>query len=101
MDDARLDRWGERVIQYIDKPARLSIKEYLFYAGDDRVGALGVSTSSAANIPRTRSPLPRLEQTQALSAVVHKVSAKEPLSDIERKMLAAGGSFGGVLVVRN
>ncbi len=39
VDDARPDRWGERVIQYIDKPARLSIMEYLYYAGDDRFGA--------------------------------------------------------------
>jgi serine/threonine-protein kinase HipA len=95
VDDARPDRWGERVIQYIDKPARLSIMEYLFYAGDERFGALGVSTSPDLYIPRAKSPLPRLEQAQALSEVVHKVSAKEALSDIERKMLAAGGSFGG------
>ena len=95
VDDARPDRWGERVIQYIDKPARLSIMEYLFYAGDDRFGALGVSTSADAYKPRIRSPLPRLEQAQRLSEIVHKVSAKEPVNDIERKMLAAGGSFGG------
>jgi serine/threonine-protein kinase HipA len=95
VDDARPDRWGERVIQYIDKPSRLSIMEYLFYAGDDRFGALGVSTSSNAYIPRAKSPLPRLEQAQHLSEIVHKVSAQEPVSDLERKMLAAGGSFGG------
>ena len=95
VDDARPDRWGERVIQYIDKPARLSIMEYLFYAGDDRFGALGVSTSANTYVPRTKSPLPRLVQAQQLSEVVRKVSAKEPLNDIERKMLAAGGSFGG------
>jgi serine/threonine-protein kinase HipA len=95
IDDARPDRWGERVIQYIDKPARLSIMEYLFYAGDDRFGALGVSTSADAYIPRTRSPLPRLKQAQQLGEIVHKVSAKEPVDDTERKMLAAGGSFGG------
>ena len=95
VDDARPDRWGERVIQTIDKPARLSIMEYLFYAGDDRFGALGVSTSTDAYIPRTKSPLPRLEQAQHLSEIVHKVSAKESVSDSERKMLAAGGSFGG------
>jgi len=95
VDDARPDRWGERVIQYVDKPARLSIMEYLFYAGDDRFGALGVSTSADAYIPRTKSSLPRLEQAQPLSEIVHKVSAKEPVNDIERKMLAAGGSFGG------
>ena len=95
VDDARPDRWGERVIQYIDRPARLSIMEYLFYAGDDRFGALGVSTSAVAYIPCAQSPLPRLEQAQLLSEIVHKVSAKEPVSDIERKMLSAGGSLGG------
>lgn len=95
VDDARPDRWGERVIQYIDKPARLSIMEYLYYAGDDRFGALGVSTSADAYVPRATSPLPRLAQAQQLSEVVHKVSAKEPINAIERKLLAAGGSFGG------
>ena len=95
VDDARPDRWGERVIQYIDKPARLSIMEYLYYAGDDRFGALGVSTSAEAYVPRATSPLPRLAQAQQLSEVVHKVSAKEPINAIERKLLAAGGSFGG------
>lgn len=95
VDDARPDRWGERVIQYIDKPARLSTMEYLFYAGDDRFGALGVSTSADSYIPRAKSPLPRLEHAQQLSEIVRKVRAKEPVNDIERKMLAAGGSFGG------
>jgi serine/threonine-protein kinase HipA len=95
VDDARPDRWGERVIQYLDRPSRLSIMEYLYYAGDDRFGALGVSTSADAYVPRPKSPLPRLEQVQQLSEVVRKVSAKEPVSDIERKMLDAGGSFGG------
>lgn len=95
VDDARPDRWGERVIQYIDKPARLSIMEYLFYAGDERFGALGVSTAREAYVPRLKSPLPRLAQAQTLSEIVHKVSAKEPLNDSQRKMLAAGGSFGG------
>ena len=48
VDDARPDRWGERVIQYLDKPARLSLMEFLYYAGDDRFGALGVATSADA-----------------------------------------------------
>lgn len=95
VDDARPDRWGERVIQYIDKPVRLSIMEYLFYAGDDRFGALGVSTSADDYLPRAKSPLPRLAQAQHLSEIVHKVSAREPVNDLERQLLAAGGSFGG------
>ncbi len=95
VDDARPDRWGERVIHYLDKPARLSLMEYLYYAGDDRFGALGVSTDQAAYVPRPKSPLPRLDQAQNLSEIVHKVSAREPISVIERQMLSAGGSFGG------
>jgi serine/threonine-protein kinase HipA len=95
VDDARPDRWGERVIQYLDKPARLSLMEYLYYAGDDRFGALGVSTSQASYQPRPKSPLPRLEEAQHLSEIVHKVSARAPVSQLERRMLNAGGSFGG------
>jgi serine/threonine-protein kinase HipA len=95
VDDARPDRWGERVIQYLDKPSRLSLMEYLYYAGDDRFGALGVSTERGAYAPRPKSPLPRLKQAQHLSEVVHKVGARVPVSLLERQMLTAGGSFGG------
>ena len=51
VDDARPDRWGEKVIRFVDKPRRLSLMEYLYYAGDDRFGALGVSTSSSNYSP--------------------------------------------------
>jgi serine/threonine-protein kinase HipA len=95
VDDARPDRWGERVIQYLDRPKRLSLMEYLYYAGDDRFGALGVSTSATQYLPRPGGPLPRLAQAQQLSEVVRKVAAKEPITDTERRVLAAGGSFGG------
>ncbi len=95
VDDARPDRWGERVIQYLDRPARLSLMEYLYYAGDDRFGALGVSTSQADYMPRPAGPLPRLEQAQELSEVVHKVGARAKVSALERRLLNAGGSFGG------
>eukprot|EP01034_Spumella_vulgaris_P031695 gene31695-39151_t len=43
VDDARPDQWGERVIRLIERPARLSLLEYLYFAGDDRFGVLGVS----------------------------------------------------------
>ncbi len=95
VDDARPDRWGERVIQFVDRPKRLSLMEYLYYAGDDRFGALGVSTSELAYEPRSGSPLPRLSQVQEISDVVAKVAAADAITDIERKVLSSGGSFGG------
>lgn len=96
VDDARPDRWGEKVIRFVDKPSRLSLMEYLYYAGDDRFGALGVSTSATEYLPRAGGPLPRLEQAQALSEVVAKVEASEPLNAMEAKIMAGGGSpLGG------
>ena len=96
VDDARPDRWGEKVIRFVEKPKRHSLMEYLYYAGDDRFGALGVSTSSSTYSPRAGSPLPRLEQAQQLSEVVAKIEASEPLSALEAKIIAGGGSpLGG------
>ena len=96
VDDARPDRWGEKVIRFVDKPKRLSLMEYLYYAGDDRFGALGVSTSSSLYRPRRASPLPRLEDAQQLSEVAAKIEASEPLNAVEASIIAGGGSpLGG------
>ncbi|HSD37393.1 MAG TPA: HipA domain-containing protein [Rhodocyclaceae bacterium] len=96
VDDARPDRWGEKVIRFVDKPKRLSLMEYLYYAGDDRFGALGVSTSATTYSPRVGGPLPRLDEVQQLSEVVAKIEAAEPLSAMEAKIIAGGGSpLGG------
>jgi serine/threonine-protein kinase HipA len=69
--------------------------EYLYLAGDDRFGALGVSTSPDNYQPRPASALPRLEDAQQLSDIVAKINAREQVSDMERRMMHAGGSFGG------
>ena len=96
VDDARPDRWGEKVIRFAEKPKRLSLMEYLYYAGDDRFGALGASTSSSTYSPRAVSPLPRLDDVQQLSEVAAKIEASEPITALEAKMIAGGGSpLGG------
>lgn len=96
VDDARPDRWGEKVIRFVDRPKRLSLMEYLYHAGDDRFGALGVSTSPSIYSPKAAGPLPRLEQAQALSEVVAKIEAHEPITALEARIIAGGGSpLGG------
>jgi serine/threonine-protein kinase HipA len=96
VDDARPDRWGEKVIRFVEKPKRLSLMEYLYYAGDDRFGALGVSTSSSTYIPRPGGPLPRLGDAQQLGDVAAKIEASEPITALEAKIIAGGGSpLGG------
>ena len=95
VDDARPDRWGERVIDFIDKPARKSLMEYLYLAGDDRHGALGVSTDADSYRPKPGSPLPRLEDIETVSQAIQKVLSREPVNDVEARVLNSGGSFGG------
>jgi serine/threonine-protein kinase HipA len=95
VDDARPDRWGERVIRLLDKPARLSLLEYLYFAGDDRFGALGISTGKDRYAPRTTGPLPVLADAETIHEMVRKVLANEPLPAAHRRLLAPGVTMGG------
>ena len=58
VDDARPDSWGEKVIRYLYKPGA-SVYDNLYFAGDERFGAIGVSTGtfydqpSCGDIPKT------------------------------------------------
>lgn len=95
VDDARPDRWGEQVIRFIDKPPRLSLLEFLYFAGDDRFGALGVSTSAQSYQPRRLGVLPTLAEADQLQEIVRKVLANEPVPQAQKRLLSPGVSFGG------
>jgi serine/threonine-protein kinase HipA len=95
VDDARPDRWGERVIRFIDKPPRLSLLEYLYFAGDERFGALGVSTSASEYLPRRLGPLPTLADTAAIHELVRRVIDNEPIEAAQLRLLAPGVTMGG------
>lgn len=95
VDDARPDRWGERVIKFLDKPPRLSLLEYLYFAGDDRFGALGVSTSRAEYLPRRLGPLPTLADTATIQELVRKVLANEPIPPGQKRLISPGVTMGG------
>ncbi|MHB8493912.1 MAG: type II toxin-antitoxin system HipA family toxin [Casimicrobiaceae bacterium] len=95
VDDARPDRWGERVIRFIEKPPRLSVLEYLYYAGDRRFGALGVSASAEAYQPHSAGPLPQLEELEDIHDVVRRVEANEPVPEAKRRLITPGATMGG------
>jgi serine/threonine-protein kinase HipA len=95
VDDARPDRWGERVIRFIDKPPRLSLLEYLYFAGDDRFGALGVSTSPHEYLPRRLGPLPTLKDADELHELIRKVQNNEPVPPEQRRLISPGATMGG------
>ncbi|MDP1902271.1 MAG: HipA domain-containing protein [Rubrivivax sp.] len=95
VDDARPDRWGERVIRILDKPPRLSLMEYLYFAGDERFGALGVSVSKERYLPRRLGPLPELADVAQIDELVKKIVAGEPVPAEQRRLIAPGVTMGG------
>ncbi|WP_396271276.1 type II toxin-antitoxin system HipA family toxin [Ideonella sp.] len=95
VDDARPDRWGERVIRLLDHPARLSTLEFLYFAGDDRFGALGVSTSAATYEPRRHGPMASLDEIGLIEALVRQVEAGEPVEERLRRLITPGATLGG------
>lgn len=95
VDDARPDRWGERVIRFIDRPPRLSLLEYLYFAGHDRFGALGVSTLEHAYRPHVLGPLPKLEDADLIHDLTQRVQANETVPLAQRRLISPGASMGG------
>lgn len=95
VDDARPDRWGERVIRVLDKPPRLAVLDFLFFAGDQRFGALGVSVSPTEYLARDTGPLPRLADAQAVETLVRQVLRGEPVEEAQRRLIIPGTTLGG------
>jgi serine/threonine-protein kinase HipA len=95
VDDARPDRWGERVVRFVDRPPRLSLLEYLYFAGDERFGALGVSLSAEAYSPHRTGPLPSLRDVDEIHELVRKVLENEPVPEAKRRLIAPGATLGG------
>ncbi|CAN5452974.1 type II toxin-antitoxin system HipA family toxin [soil metagenome] len=95
VDDARPDRWGERVIRRFEPSPRLSILEFLLFAGDERYGALGVSLYADAYTPWRSGPMPGLDSLQEMAEVVKKVLANEAVPELQRRLVRPGASLGG------
>ncbi len=95
VDDARPDQWGERVIRLIERPARLSLLEYLYFAGDDRFGALGVSLQADTYAPAPTAAMPTFEGLAEMHQAVQRVMTGEAVSEQQRRLLQPGASMGG------
>ncbi len=95
IDDARPDRWGERIIRHIDRPARLSVLEMLLFAGDDRFGALGISTSAEHYIPRHIGPYPQLQDLGQLAQAMEDVQSQAPVTAEIQRLVQPGVTLGG------
>lgn len=96
VDDARPDRWGERVIRNLYRPARLSVLEYLYFAGDDRFGALGVSVKPGDYLPSGGGAMASLASLPDMERAIAAVLAGEQLAEPLKRLVKPGPSFGGV-----
>ena len=95
IDDARPDRWGERIIRHVVRPARLSVLEMLLFAGDDRFGALGVSVSADQYVPRQLGPYPQLRDLVPLSAAMEDLQTQAPVTADMQRLIQPGVMLGG------
>ena len=95
IDDARPDRWGERIIRHVDRPARLSILEMLLFAGDDRFGALGISVSATEYIPRRIGPYPQIAELGQLARAIEDVQTQAPVTPEIQRLVQPGVTLGG------
>jgi serine/threonine-protein kinase HipA len=95
VEDARPDRWGERVIRFIERPARLSLLEYLYFAGDARFGALGVSSRHDVYTPHAQSALPVLSDVSVVNSIVQQVLAGEVVDEQLKRLIQPGATLGG------
>ena len=95
LDDARPDRWGERIIRHIDRPARLSILEMLLFAGNDRFGALGISVSAAHYVPRYVGAYPQLSDLGQLTQAIEDLQLQAPITPEMARLLQPGVTLGG------
>ncbi len=95
LDDSLPDRWGEKVIRYLYKRGA-TIRDNLYFSGDDRFGAIGISDSDAQYRPFNLRPLPRLSDVEELGAAAAIIeSGTGELAEHRVKLISAGGSLGG------
>jgi serine/threonine-protein kinase HipA len=95
VDDARPDRWGERVIRHLLKPPRLSTLDFLYYAGDQRFGALGVSQSLGTYKPFSNNALPTLADVPEIFHLVKAIENGEAIAEGLKRLISPGTTLGG------
>lgn len=95
VNDSRPDRWGERVIRNLYKPARLSVLEYLYFGGENRFGALGVSLDPANYQPSGDGVMASLADLPEMQRAIAAILAGEKLSEALVRLVKPGPSFGG------
>lgn len=83
------------MIRVVSRPSRMSPLDKLWYAGDRRFGALGVSSSFDEYRLVEEQPLMSVNSLPEAEALIARVVERDPLTERERQLIASAGSMGG------
>jgi serine/threonine-protein kinase HipA len=69
--------------------------EYLYFAGNDRFGGLGVSLHAETYVPAPTAAMPTFDGLADMHQAVQRVMAGDAVSEQQRRLLQPGVSMGG------
>jgi serine/threonine-protein kinase HipA len=95
IDDSLPDRWGERAIRFLERPARATALDFLYYAGDRRFGCLGFSIDQNVYAPHPSGPLPTVDSVGELQDLIGRIELNEPLTEQEKLIASSTKTMGG------
>ena len=78
------DRWGQNMIRLVDRPSRVTPLDLLYYAGDRRFGALGISSDADTHLPHAAGPAVTAESLTEANEIIQRVLEKQPLGEREQ-----------------
>jgi hypothetical protein len=83
------------VIRFLINPQRLSTLDHLYFAGDNRFGALGVSLSSDSYQPFQHGSLAQLADVQQLHTLIRQIESGETPPAHLARLVSPGATLGG------
>ncbi len=92
--DAMPDLWGRKVIGRRLQSAAISELDYLYYAGDDRTGALSFSPDYTMVLPAGKPRASRYHLTDMVQ-VIQRIEQKLPLEPGFDDLVKTGSGMGG------
>src|SRR5260363_289509 len=93
-EDAGPDRWGRQIIDKVFQLPRRSPIDYLATAGEDRIGALGFSSSPDDYVVAKEQAFQAADLADLLRAA-QALEHHMPINDEMRRLLRPGASAGG------
>lgn len=93
-EDSGPDRWGRAVIHHVFNPLRRSPLEYLMFAGNNRIGAMGFSLSRE-EAPKGDEGVYDTLNLPDLLAAAKALSQKQPIDERASRLLRPGSKAGG------